>query len=154
MDDSFYQALYDVIINSYIDEMQMQRLSQTKELINSRNEVLKMKKSELSKLEKELRKIYEAYLADAYTPVEYAKLKKGIEEGISLQKSEIYAMESDNNDLKTSSKSELRRKISSFKRQWQNAITNREKNLLLRTIVNKIYYDRDCDNITFEIEYL
>ena len=52
------------------------------------------------------------------------------------------------------SEEELEKLAENFKQNWQNAITDEEKNQLLKTIVKKIYYNREGNTVTFEIEYL
>ncbi|WP_434512014.1 hypothetical protein [Desulfitobacterium sp. AusDCA] len=49
---------------------------------------------------------------------------------------------------------ELENKIKMFKKQWRKATTAKEQNDLLKTIVKRIFYNRERDNVTLEIEYL
>jgi site-specific DNA recombinase len=49
---------------------------------------------------------------------------------------------------------EIEKKIELLKQKWNSGLSDSEMNTLLKSIVKKIYYDRDMDNITFEVEYL
>lgn len=37
---------------------------------------------------------------------------------------------------------------------WENATTNKEQNDLLKSVVKRIWYNREDDEVTLEVEYL
>ncbi len=51
------------------------------------------------------------------------------------------------------STSQMKRKIEWFKREWAKVSSPKDQNVLLKSIVKKIYYDRNGDTVTLDIEY-
>jgi len=156
MNDAFYNALYNQLIDNYLDETRLMKITDENGILGlgMNNEVILLKKSELQQAEKESKKLLDAYYADAFTTFEFAKMKKAQDDKIRKIKLELEKLEEVNPEIKQVSKVELKMRIANFKKSWQKAITSKQKNILLKSIVNKIYYDRDGNNVTFEIEYL
>lgn len=69
-------------------------------------------------------------------------------------KKEIIELEQESQSSKVYKKDELKRKAKEFKEGWENATTSQEKNLLIKTILKRIEYDREGDSVNLNITWL
>ena len=84
----------------------------------------------------------------------FAEEKKKLDVKIKNTKKEIQRLEDEVSSATLYTKQELDAKIEMFKKNWLKATTPKEQNDLLKTIVKRIFYDRQGDNVVLEIEYL
>jgi DNA invertase Pin-like site-specific DNA recombinase len=153
MTDEFYSAIYNAIITRYLDKEHLEQIDGNKELNSQRKELLKYKQSELSKADKMLKKVMDAYENDAYTLEQFQERKKPLDESINSLKKEIAELQREDEYKSKYSTSQMKRKIEWFKREWAKVSRPKDQNVLLKSIVKKIYYDRNGDIVTLDIEY-
>ncbi|NLH00456.1 MAG: hypothetical protein GX488_00900, partial [Clostridiales bacterium] len=152
MNEDFYNALYNTIINNYIDAKRIKKLQENEEEKKQREKLIKEKKAKLQKEEEALKKARRFLEEGVYNISDFTDAKKEREPVIEKLKKEIAELENENEYIYTDK--ELEKMIDNFKKNWHKATTAQEQNHLLRSIVKKIYYDRTGDTVTFEIEYL
>lgn len=152
MDEDFYENLYSKIINDYVSTNMIDKNNAEKQNIYE-SEILDLKKKQLQDEENALEKIMTAFENGLYTMEQFAERKPKKEANIKKLKTEI-AKSAKLLIPDKLSPQELNRLINDFKEGWKTARTNEIKNKLLKKVVSKIFYDRDGDNITIEIEYL
>lgn len=152
MNEDFYNALYNTIINNYIDAKRIKKLQENEEERKQREKLIKDKKTKLEKEEEALRKARRFLEEGVYDISDYIDTKKEREPVIQRLKKEIAELENKNEYIYTNE--ELEKMIDNFKKNWHKASTPAEQNQLLRSLVKKIYYDREGNTVTFEIEYL
>lgn len=152
MNEDFYNALYDTIINSYVNAERIKKVKENEEEKKQREKLLKDKEAKLKKEEDALRRARTLLEEGNYDINDFADAKKRREPIIKKLKQEIIKLESKSDYIY--SDKELEKLVSNFKKNWHNATTPEEQNQLLRSIVKKIYYDREGDTVIFEIEYL
>lgn len=153
MNEEFYSAIYNAIITRYLDKEHLEQLDGNKELNSKRKEILKDRLSELSKSEKALKKVMDAYENDAYTLEQFLERKKPHEASVKSLKKEIAELQREDEYKSKYSTSQMKRKIEWFKREWAKVSSPKDQNVLLKSIVKKIYYDRNGDTVTLDIEY-
>jgi site-specific DNA recombinase len=102
---------------------------------------------------KALLKATEAFEAGVNSLSDFAERKKVNEAKINQLKREIVDIESQLEGMMRYTKDEIQQLMNEFKDNWQQATTSKEQNQLLKSLVNRIWYDREGDTITFEIEY-
>lgn len=152
MDENFYNALFDTIINSYIDTNRIKQIKQNEEEKKKIEEQIKQKQLELEKHENALKTAREKLEEGIFTDEDFLDTKRRRQPKIIKLRKEIAELE--NTRFTAYSQEELEKLVENFKQNWHNATTDEEKNQLLKTIVKKIYYNREGDTVTFEIEYL
>lgn len=152
MDENFYNALYNTIINSYVDAERIKKIAENEEEKKQREKLINEKKAKLQKEEDALRKARTLLEEGNYDINDFADAKKRREPKIKKLKQEIIELENQNDYIY--SDKEIEKLVEDFKKNWHNATTPTEQNQLLRSLVKKIYYNREGNTITFEIEYL
>jgi len=152
MTEEFYESLYNTIINSYLDKERLKQINQNIEEKKNIEMQIKGKQAELEKHEKALKRAREKFEEGIYTDEDFMDAKRRRQPKITKLRKEIMGLE--NIRFTAYTDEELEKLIEKFKQNWHNAITDEEKNQLLKTIVKKIYYNRIDNTITFEIEYL
>lgn len=152
MDENFYNALFDTIINSYIDINRIKQIKQNEEEKKNIEEQVKQKQLEIEKHENALKTAREKLEEGIFTDEDFLDTKRRRQPKIIKLRKEIAELE--NTRFTAYSQEELEKLVENFKQNWHNATTDEEKNQLLKTIVKKIYYNREGDTVTFEIEYL
>lgn len=152
MNEDFYNALYNTIINNYIDAKRIKKLQENEEERKQREKLIKEKKAKLEKEEDALRKARKFLEEGVYDISDFTNTKKEREPVIQRLKKEIAELENEIEYIY--SDEELKKMIDNFKKNWHKATTAQEQNKLLRSIVKKIYYNREGNTVTFEIEYL
>lgn len=152
MDENFYNALFNTIINSYIDTNRIKQIKQNEEEKKKIEEQIKQKQLELEKHENALKTAREKLEEGVFTDEDFLDTKRRRQHKIIKLRKEIAELE--NTRFTAYSQEELEKLVENFKQNWHNATTDEEKNQLLKTIVKKIYYNREGDTVTFEIEYL
>lgn len=152
MDENFYNALFDTIINSYIDINRIKQIKQNEEEKKNIEEQVKQKQLEIEKHENALKIAREKLEEGIFTDEDFLDTKRRRQPKIIKLRKEIAELE--NTRFTAYSQEELEKLVENFKQNWHNATTDEEKNQLLKTIVKKIYYNREGDTVTFEIEYL
>jgi DNA repair ATPase RecN len=154
MNEAFYNALYNAVITRYLDKNYIEQINENKEKGTQYKEILKDRQAELLKAEKTLKKIMNAYEHEAYTLEQFLERKKPQEDIIRALKKEIAELQRVEESKSRSSTSQIRRKVEWFKREWAKVSSPKDQNILLTSIVKKIYYDRNGDTITLDIEYV
>lgn len=152
MNEDFYNALYNTIINNYINAKRIKKIQENKEEKKQREKLIKEKKAKLEKEEDALRKARKFLEEGVYDISDFTNTKKEREPVIQRLKKEIAELENEIEYIY--SDEELKKMIDNFKKNWHKATTAQEQNKLLRSIVKKIYYNREGNTVTFEIEYL
>ncbi len=152
LDEAFFDALYQKIIN--IDDDYLAQLKKQNESIKQQKQLLETKKQELNKHEKALKRIEEAFEEGAYDVKDFKRRKTERKDKINIAKGEIQKLELLIRDSqKEVTLEEMQERIEQFKVSWNKNMSIKEKNKLIRSLVNKIYYDREGSQITLEIEY-
>jgi hypothetical protein len=154
MDESFYEGLYNLILNKFIDVEHLDEIQNKRREQNQGKALYKRKKAELDENEKALKNIMEAFESGVYNMSQFAERKKVRDEAINKLKKELIELEKENQNAMVYNADELKQKAKAFKKGWENATTSQEKNLLLKSIVKRIEYDRTGDNINFQITWL
>jgi site-specific DNA recombinase len=152
MTEEFYESLYNTIINSYLNKERIKQISQNQEEKKNIEKQIKRKQIELEKHENALKLAREKLEEGIYNDEDFLDTKKRRQPQIIKLRKKIIELE--NTRFTAYTDEELEKLIENFKQNWHNAITDEEKNQLLKTIVKKIYYNREGDTVTFEIEYL
>ncbi|WP_313232107.1 recombinase family protein [Tissierella praeacuta] len=155
MKEDFYEALYNTVITSFVNSDIIERAQVDQKVVEKMETERESLNKELKKQEKALERLEENYLYNQdYTSIEYQKFKKLLNEKIKDIKKEIAKIEKDIINATSYSRKELEQKINKFKKEWKKAKTAQEQNVLLKTIVKRIEYDRNGDDVTLEVEYL
>lgn len=154
MDESFYEGLYTLILNKFIDDSRLDDIQSKKREQNQGKALFKRKKTELEESEKALSNIMEAFENGIYTMSQFAERKKVRDEAINKLRRELIEMEKENQSSKTYSIDVLKQKAKEFKKGWENSVSSNEKNLLLKSIIKRIDYDREGDNISFNLTWM
>lgn len=152
MDENFYNALYDTIVNSYVTTERIRQIKQNEEKKKNIEKQIKRKQAELEKHEKALKLAREKLEEGIYSDEDFLDTKRRRQPQIVKLKKEIIELE--NTRFTAYSDEELEVLINNFKNKWRDSITDEEKNQLLKTIVKRIWYNRVGDVVTFEVEYL
>lgn len=150
--EEFYESLYNTIINSYVTTERIRQIKQNEEDKKNIDKQIKIIQTELEIHENALKRAREKFEEGIYSDEDFMDAKRRRQPQITKLRKEI--TELTNKRFTVYSEEELEKLIENFKQNWQNAITDEEKNQLLKTIVKKIYYNREGDTVTFEIEYL
>lgn len=149
MTEEFYDALYNAVINTYLnqndmaDERNADSGYEQKAIDSKREEIEKLEKENLELLRLVVKGLASENEADIIRKENQEKIKKLNTEIEQLTKLLVPRL----------SKDELKVLIENFKSRWDSA-TNEEKNQLLKTIVRRIDYNRDGDKITLTVHYL
>lgn len=154
LDDDFYTALYDTIVNSYLDRDKLLNMEDNSTIVNINRAQLKKAQEELQAEEIRLDKVMTAYENNVYSLEQFSYRKTPIENKIKDLKRRIVELEHEIQGTSKINDNELSQRISYFMENWQNATTPKEQNDLLKTIVKKIYYDRNDDEVILEIEFM
>lgn len=154
MDENFYDYLYNIILNRFIDDERLDEIQDRRKEQSQGKALLKRKKAELEEHEKALDIIMGTFERGAYTLEQLANRKKVRDEAIIKLKKEIIELEQESQSSKVYKKDELKRKAKEFKEGWENATTSQEKNLLIKTILKRIEYDREGDSVNLNITWL
>lgn len=154
MNEEFYNAIYNNIINNYLSENHIKKIQENSIKTNANNDILSNKKKNLNEAKKKLDRIFMAYENSIYSLEDFMVRKKPQEKLINKLSKEIKLIEEDKNKLSLLSSDELLKRIEEFKVNWEKKTTGKEKNILLRSMVSKIYYNRSDNQVTLEIEYL
>ncbi|MDF2503052.1 recombinase family protein [Clostridium sp.] len=152
MTEDFYDALYNTILNSYINVERLKQQSLNLQEKEKNTEIIKRKQKELEKNEEMLKSARLKVVSGIFNDEDFIEIKQITQPNIKKIKNEIKELQSKNYVQYT--KEELEEKINDFKDRWKNIENDEEKNRLLRTIVSKIWYNRINDDVTLEIEYL
>lgn len=154
MNEEFYNAIYNNIINNYLSENHIKEIQENDIKTNVNNVILINNKQKFDEAKKKLDRIFMAYENDIYSLQEFILRKKPQEKLINKLSKEIKLIEDEKNKLSLLNSDELLKRIEKFKIEWDQKTTAKEKNILLRSIVSKIHYDRNDNEVTLEIEYL
>ncbi|NBI06086.1 recombinase family protein [Senegalia massiliensis] len=154
MDEDFYNALYNSIINDNLNNHIIEESKINKKEIEEIEFLIEELNQEIIKQEVALKKVKEAYREDIYTLTELKEEKKIIDNIIKDKKQKKQELEEKIASTKRMSKEELNSRIKYFKNNWRKCTTPKQQNNLLKTIVKRINYDREGYNITLEVEYL
>jgi DNA invertase Pin-like site-specific DNA recombinase len=154
MDEDFYDSLYTLILNKFTDDERLDEIQGKRKEQSQGKALLRRKKAELDEQDKALNKIMEAFENGAYSMSQFSERKKVRDEAISKLKKDIIELEQENQNSKVYKIDELKQKAIEFRTGWASAINSLEKNLLLKSIVNRLEYDREGDNISFSITWL
>lgn len=154
MNEEFYIAIYNAVITRYLDKEYLEKVAENKENDTTNIGLLKDKQLELSKAEKTLKKVMDAYEHEAYTLEQFLERKKPQEDIIKALRKDIAELQRAKDSKTMSSASDIRKKVEWFKRAWAKVSSPKDQNILLKSIVKKIYYDRNGDTITLDIEYV
>jgi len=146
--EEFYDALYNAVVNSYLNEHDM---ADNDEDIGYEQRAIDSKRKEIKELEEQNLKLLKLIVKGIAKEDEAAIIKKENEQKIKKLNEEIAQLSK--LIVPRLNKDELKDLIENFKSKWDGA-TNEEKNQLLKTIVKRIDYNRDGDKITLTVHYL
>lgn len=152
MDENFYDALYATIISSYINKERIKQINDNRDEKTKIEKHLQNAQKELLKHEKALKVAREKLEEGLYSDEDFMDAKRRRNPEIFKLKKDIIELE--NTRFTAYSDAELELLVNNFKEKWYSATTDLEKNELLKTVVKKIFYNREEDTVTFEIEYL
>lgn len=152
--DEFYNAVYEKIINDFMNQEYIEKKIQSQELLSTRTGILNLKKLELREVEEMNERLLDLYLRKNLNEETYMARSRQLEMSINDLKKEISLLDKDIEEEDMVDIEEVARKIAYFKENWLTAITTKEKNDLLKSVVKVIYYDRCGDEVKLEIEYL
>jgi len=148
----FYDGLYNAIINSYLNLDDLRNV-QAKSKLNANLTRIEALKQEIAKEEAKLERIEYAYEEGEYSLEVLVKRRLKPKANIEKLNNEISRLEKELSIGKYS-KEELGKLIQTFRDNWKNVKTSEGKNMLLKTIVSKIFYNRSGNDVTLEIEFL
>lgn len=154
MDEAFYDAIYQSIINSYFKEEHLEEVQKDdndKQMLSS---LLSTKENELRALEKALGRVTEAFEMGVYDLSYFAERKKANQTKINQIKKEIAQLEIKLDKQMKRTPKELESSLETFKNSWNINTTSKQKNNSLKSVINKIIYDRERNTINFEVEYI
>lgn len=154
MTADFYETLFNVVITSYLNIDIITRTQLHQESLEQKHSMIADLEKQLAKHTEALNRIKEAYVMGVYNLTEFAEEKKKLDDKIKRVKKEIRVLEEEISSATLYTQQELKARIDQFKKDWPNATTAKEQNDLLRTIVKRIFYDRQGDNVILEVEYL
>ena len=154
LDEKFYEALYDVVINQYLDIDNLKTVKHENSLANLKTLQIQEMIVEKQKNENAIEKLVIMreegdIMADMFRNRMKVRKKniKELENNIKNAKIELES-------LNTTPREDVIEKIEQFKQNWFNTTTPKEQNNMLKSIVKAIYYDRNGDDVTLEVEYL
>lgn len=153
MTEEFYDALYNRISSSYLNpELWIKTHIDETKISEYRADITNLKK-ELEEQDEVYKRINSAFKKGIYSEKQFGEEKAELE---AIKTKIIHQIDKKEGFVISATKlsrEEVDTKIKIFKKNWKKATTNEEKNILLKTVVSRILYDRDGSNITFEIEY-
>ncbi len=154
MTEDFYDVLFNTVITSYLDMDIIKRTKSHQEDILKKEAMIVDLEKQLKRHSDALDRIKEAYVMEVYNLTEFAEEKKKLDAKIKNTKKEIHRLEDEVSSASLYTKQELDAKIELFKKNWLKATTPKEQNDLLKTVVKRIFYNRQGDNVVLEVEYL
>ncbi|WP_099190808.1 recombinase family protein [Tepidibacter mesophilus] len=154
LSEELFDVLYSNVINNYLIDDKLTEMEKSSKEIDVNKVLLIQKKNYLSKNEKKLERIMEAYEKGVYTLEQFLNRKEPVEKDIEKLKNEVINLEEEIGKIRILNTDELEDRIKYFKNNWNKATTPKEQNDLLKAIVNKIYYNRQDDEVDLEIIYL
>lgn len=108
----------------------------------------------LRRTEKELDNLVNMRISGEIDKSMYARHKAKREERAQKIKQEIRTLESRINRRKSATNAQRLENIREFRRQWENAKNDKERNQFLHRIIDRIYYSREGENICININFL
>lgn len=153
-DQEFWDALFNNIIS--IDDNKLKEIeTQTKRKAELKI-LLNAKQQDSEKTNTALDRIFDLYENGVISKDQFLTRKEMRDKEKGQLQKEIKTLQLELKHLRGMSKEELAELISAFKDNWKNALTDKQKNDALKSIVKKIVYDRDVEKneIVLEIEYL
>lgn len=154
LNEEFYDALHHAVITGFLKKDVLNRVqSNQEEILKKKMEITDFKK-QLEKQEIALSRIKEAYLAEVYNLQEFGEEKKKIDAKIKSLKKNMESIEKYISNATSYTKAELENKVNRFTKQWKKARTAKEKNDLLKSLVKHIFYNREGNHVTLEIDYI
>lgn len=154
MDEDFYDSLYNIILDTFTDDERLEEIQGKRREQSKGKALLKRKKAELEENEKALNVIMEAFEKGIYTMIQFAERKKVRDGAVSKLKKDIIKLDQESQNSKVYNKEDLKHKAKEFREGWISTTTSQEKNLLLKSIIKRIEYNREGDSISFNITWL
>lgn len=135
-----------------IDESRLASLREKNQTNKATEKLISSKEKEIVKIDKAITRLYELYEEGEISKADFvsrksirAKQKEALTQAITNLKASIVPAETEKDFM---------RKINFIKKNWRTTTTTKEKNDLLKTVIEKIVYDRNGDNPpTLEIYY-
>lgn len=151
LDNQFFDALFDGILPNVSTTVAGNK---DEVAINELRSIIGQKQDKVSQEEKALKRVYTSYEDGVYSADEFALRRQGREAAIKASQQEIQAL---NDKLAVMSgqysSSELKKQVNKFKKEWKRASSPKQQNSLLKSVVTRILYDRNGDNVDLRIIY-
>lgn len=153
MDENFYNALYSTISKYNPNKRKVVDIAKKSERL--KNIVLETGdiQRNIEDVNKQLKRIKDAYTAGVYTLEELKVEKKEIEAKKENLLSIYKKLTEEKEGMSMLSEEELSKRVEHFKEKWDKA-SSQEKNTLLKTFIKKIIYNREDNKIILAVEYL
>lgn len=151
LDNQFFDALFDGILSNVSTTVAGNK---DEVAINELRTIIGQKQDKVSQEEKALKRVYTSYEDGVYSSDEFALRRQGREAAIKALQQEIQVL---NDKLAVMSgqysSSELKQQVNKFKKEWKRASSPKQQNSLLKSVVTRILYDRNNDNVDLRIIY-
>lgn len=154
MTEEFYETLYHAIVTSYLNTESIDKAKASQEEVEKKRNELTVFRKQLEQQEVALRRIKDAYVAGVYNLQEFGEEKKVYDDKIKSIEKLIKEVENEIERETSYTKEELQVRVEDFEQKWGKATTAKEQNELLKTLIKRIVYDREGNEVTFGIEYL
>jgi len=154
LSEEFYDNLYNMVITSHFDTEIIEKSQLNQNDIAEKESSIADLERQLKQYSEALVRIKDAYSMGVYNLTEFGEEKKKLDDKIKNLRKNIDRIENEIASVTTYTRAELNSRIEEFKIKWQKASTPQEQNILLKTIVKRIIYNRQDDNVVLEVEYL
>lgn len=154
--DEFYESILIEIKNSFLSPDHLIRINEQESIIKRKLEEISILEREIDRKKKGKERAERLFLDGIENLDFYKQYKARYDTEISDMTSRLRALTSEVEGVNLSTNEELYAQVQYFFKEWSSSTTSQEKNVLLSSIINKIWYDRDpvTGEIELEIEYL
>jgi len=151
--DDLLEAIVNQILDHWISPESIcvnEENNKIKDMISNR---MKITEQQIENTELQFQRVIIAYENNVYNLDMLTERKLEYDKNIEKLKNERKHLMEEFNGHNNLSENEMLERLDHFRKQWSYKLTNKEMNNLLHTIVKVIYYDRNGNEVTFEIVY-
>lgn len=154
MNEDFYDEIFNVVYKKLSNEEWLKKINKNSKDNENIKKNLGKKMSLLEKSKLALNRIQTAFEEGEYELDEYSKRKSKRKQEIEIINKEIVELENDLNNQSQFDIEDLIKRGQIFAESWHKTESPKELNDLLKTVVKKIYYNRNDKKVFFEIDPL
>ncbi|WP_164684980.1 hypothetical protein [Brevibacillus reuszeri] len=152
MDDDFYNALFERII--HVDPNILREIELHGNRFNNTKAIIQVKEQELMKHKRAMEKLHESYEEDIIIKQVYVERKEVRSKMIQKLEEELRDLRkvvTDESEFPTVD--DIHQRIGKFKGKWSSVATPEDQNKALKTLVDRIIYNREDNRIELTVCY-